>query len=613
MEQTDAGTFTGNRFVAKRPGNVTLVAKAGGITKTLNVHVITGQEVAELSVSPAKIYIAPGQTIQLEVYVKTKKGQTIKATPLSVKVTSDSPDVSVDDRLRLTAGERSGKANITVSYDGVAKTVPVNIGVMEQPWLTFDNLTGPYHKGYPESLNNNGSFTTVGVGSEPVFRTRKAARLNYNFAGAPRDDVRISYGRLGSSAVTMPGQPIGIGLWVYGDGSGHWLRAEVIDANGKLHYVDLAEKVDWTGWKQVKGYFTGSVSYPVQLRSIYLVNKPEGTESRPERGTLYFDEVSLLLPFDSAKQVNGSDISPAAPGKLSLGSELDMSYSFQASAAFLAKARIDVQSVAGRQMPGYVPADYSFTVKPVSLQPGKADQFAQTGATIKLIPKNWIKGKGIGLLYVNEATQTLDTLVGQMDPQGNWVYKINAYGTYIPYYLDIPANLPFKDIVNHPAREEIVAMAAKGYVKGLSADVFGPEVSLTRAQYVTLLARVFHWELPKQPRLPFKDAIPEYARGAVQAAVSKGIVKGYEDGTFRPNQAVTRAEAAVILDRVLKQKPAAGSSLADQQTWPSWAAESIKNVVGLGLIDPIGNKYEPNQPTTRAVFVVALYRMLEKP
>ncbi|MBO8165317.1 MAG: phosphodiester glycosidase family protein [Brevibacillus sp.] len=611
VPSTDAGTFEGSRFTAKKSGSVQLRATAGGITKTKDIYVITGKDVAELLVTPSVINVAVGQTIPLEVKVKTKRGQLITASPQSVKAVVNSPLAAVDDRLQLTAGSSPGHATLTVSYDGVSTSVRINIGEQEKPWLTFDNLSEPYHSGYPASLNNAGSFTMVSGEGEPVFRTRKAARLSYNFAGAPADDVRIAYGRLGPEAVTIPGEPFGMGLWVYGDGSNHWLRAEVIDGKGDLHYVNLAEKVDWTGWKQVRGYFPPGVPYPLKLRSIYLVNKPEETITRPERGTVYFDEVSLLYPYDAKQQVTGRDVAPSAPGQLALGQELDLGYSFQNTASFLEKARIDVQSVVKQQMPGYVPADYSFTISPVTYKQGQTDQLSTRPVTVTLTPKEWLKRKGVGLLYVNGQTNTLDPLIGEMTPEGKWVYRLNAYGTYIPYYLDIPADLPFMDIVHHPARAEITAMYNKGYVKGLTADAFGPEAALTRAQFVTLLARVYGWKLPEKPNPGFKDAIPAYAQGAVQAAVAKGLVMGYPDKTFRPDQPVTRAEAAVILDRLLGQKPSQTPALADSQHWPQWASASIRNVVGLGLMDPLHDRFEPGKPTTRAVCVVALYRTLE--
>ncbi|CAJ1000919.1 phosphodiester glycosidase family protein [Brevibacillus aydinogluensis] len=606
-EAGDAGTFNGQYFTPTRSGQVSVTARVGSVASSSAVHVISGSEVQQIVVSPNPITIAPGQTLTLDVKIKTKKGQLIQATPLSVQTSVNSAAATVNDKLQLVAGQEPGSGTLTVTYDGVTTSVPFVVGQFEQPWLTFDNQTGMHHAAVPASINNSGSFTAV---SDPVFRTRKAAKLLYNFSGAPATDLRIAYGRVASQPVTIPGKPIGLGLWVYGDNSKHWLRAEVIDANGKTVYVDLAQSIDWSGWKQVKGYFPANAAYPLKLKSIYVVDRPDDG-NRHDQGTLYFDEVSLLLPSTAGNQPTGRDIVPETPGTLSLGAELDLGYSFVRTASFLQSASIKVNSIVQQQLPGYVPADYSFTIKPGALKEGQEDQISTSPVTLTLTPKQWLPGKGVGLLYVNEANKTFDQIPGAVNAKGQWVYEVNAYGTYIPYYMD-GGGVAFTDIANHPAKAEITYMAQRGLVKGLTETTFGPEVPLTRAQYVTLLARTFEWELPSSPKLGFKDKIPAYAQGAVQVAVSKGLVKGYPDNTFRPDQPVTRAEAAVILDRVLKQKGTTSKAITDKQAWPAWAASSITNIVGLGLIDPIGSRYEPNKATTRAVCVVALYRILQK-
>mgnify|MGYP001088029876 CR=1 FL=1 len=601
-----AGKLEGQTFTATRSGTVTITGRAGNAVQSKQIHVLSGADVEQILVTPNPITVAPGQTLDLDVKLKTRKGTTVQAYPASITASVNSPIVQVNDQLQLVAGDRTGSGTLTISYDGVTANVPFSVGQFEQPWLTFDNLSGTYHAAIPSAINSSGSFVTV---TDPVFRTRKAGKLVYNFSGAPSSDKRIAYAVLGSKPVTIPGKPLGLDLWVYGDGSGHWLRAEVIDANGKPVYVDLAKQIDWTGWKQVKGYFPGNVAYPLQLKSIYVVDLPDDSITH-DQGTLYFDEFSLLLPNQEGP--HNALVLPDLPGSMSLGSELDLKFSFARTAPFLLNASIEVESIVDRQLPGYVPADYCFVIKPGELKPGAEDQIATSPIQLKLVPKNWIAGKGVGLLYANEATGTLDVLPGVKNAEGEWVYEVNAYGTYIPYYLDQPGGeTSFTDIANHPAKEEIAYMANKGYVKGVTSTSFGPELPLTRAQFVALLARVFEWELPASPQLSFRDSIPEYARGAVQVAVAKGLVKGYADNTFRPYQPVTRAEAAVILDRLVA-KQANAAAVADRGSWPSWAAQSISNVVGLGLIDPVNGKYQPDKAMTRAACVVALYRILQQ-
>ncbi|RNB79342.1 hypothetical protein EDM59_26985 [Brevibacillus nitrificans] len=602
---SDVGTVDGTRFTPARSGQITLQGRLGNVTQNKEIHVVSGSEVQQIVVSPNPVTIAPGQTLTLDIKIKTKKGALVQATPLSVRTSIDSSIATVNDKLQLTAGDLPGNGKLTVTYDGVSTTIPFAIGQFEQPWLTFDNQVGMYHAANPASISSAGSFGAV---TDPVFRTKKAAKLVYNFSGAPASSMRIAYGVLGANPVTIPGKPLGLGLWVNGDNSRHWLRAEVIDANGKTVYVDLAKEIDWSGWKQVKGYFPSNAAYPLKLKSIYVVDQANDGITH-DQGTLYFDEASLLLPNQTG-QPSDSVIVPELPGSMSLGAELDLQHSFVSTASFLETAKIDVEPIVSQPLPGYVPADYSFTIQPGELKAGEEDRISTSPIQLTLVPKNWIAGKGVGLLYVNETNNTLDPLLGTRNAQGQWVYEVNSYGKYVPYYLD-NVGPAFTDIANHPAKNEITYMADQGYVKGLTDTKFGPEASLTRAQFVALLARTFDWQLPSTPKLSFKDKVPSYAQGAVQVAVSKGLVKGYGDNTFRPDQPVTRAEAAVILDRLVNKKGAT-KTVGDKGTWPTWAASSINNMVGLGLMDPVSNKFQPNKATTRAVCVVALYRILQQ-
>ncbi|USG65421.1 S-layer homology domain-containing protein [Brevibacillus ruminantium] len=608
VNRSDTGSFTGNKLTPTRSGQLAFTARSGSVAQQKEVHVISGSEVQQIVVSPSPISIAPGQTLPLDVKIKTTKGQFVQATPLSVEASVSSPIATVNDKLQLVAGDETGSGTLTVVYDGVATSVPFVVGQLEEPWITFDNQVGMHYAATPDSLSAKGSFTAV---SDQVFRTKKAAKLVYDFTGAPQGQLRFAYGRIAAQPQQIPGKPTGMGLWVNGDNSRHWLRAEVIDANGKPVYVDLAQEIDWTGWKQVKGYFPANAAYPLQLKGIYIVDRVEDGHQQ-DKGTLYFDEISLIMPGTAGTAPKGADVAVEVPGNISLGAELDLYYSLERTASFLDSASIKVNSIVPQPLPGYVPADYSFTIKPKDYKEGQDDRISTSPMTLTLVPKKWVAGKGVGLLFVNEVHHTFDQLIGTMNAQGQWVYEVNDYGTYIPYYLDGAGGAAFTDITNHPAKKEIAYMADKGYVKGLTETTFGPEVSLTRAQYVTLLSRVFNWELPATPKLNFKDKVPDYAQGAVQVAISKGLVKGYPDNTFRPDQPVTRAEAAVILDRVMNKKATTNKAISDKKTWPTWASQSITNVVGLGLMDPVNSKFEPNKPTTRAVSVVSLYRIVTK-
>lgn len=117
---------------------------------------------------------------------------------------------------------------------------------------------------------------------------------------------------------------------------------------------------------------------------------------------------------------------------------------------------------------------------------------------------------------------------------------------------------PFTDSEGHWAETYIAWAKDKGIVEGVSATEFDPEAPITREQMATIFGRYAlkqGIELPKDaaPAESFPDAdkISEYAREFVELMRIAGILNGYEDGTFRPQNTATRAEAAKLFSLFL--------------------------------------------------------------
>lgn len=90
------------------------------------------------------------------------------------------------------------------------------------------------------------------------------------------------------------------------------------------------------------------------------------------------------------------------------------------------------------------------------------------------------------------------------------------------------------------------------YIAGYPDGTFGPSREVTRAEAVRMFVKLVNngAELPKNPTTKFKDANNKWYSDEINYAVSKGFIKGYSDGTFKPNQKLTRAEAVTILNSV---------------------------------------------------------------
>ncbi|MGB3765703.1 MAG: S-layer homology domain-containing protein [Phormidesmis sp.] len=106
----------------------------------------------------------------------------------------------------------------------------------------------------------------------------------------------------------------------------------------------------------------------------------------------------------------------------------------------------------------------------------------------------------------------------------------------------------FSDIGNHWASGCIVALARRKLINGYPNGTFRPLATVARAEFAALMQRVFPNLLTKQPVAQFTDVKAQYwASGAIAWASERGLFSGYDDGTFRPGQTLSRAQAILVL------------------------------------------------------------------
>jgi hypothetical protein len=185
------------------------------------------------------------------------------------------------------------------------------------------------------------------------------------------------------------------------------------------------------------------------------------------------------------------------------------------------------------------------------------------------------------------------------------------------YFFVIDRRVSFVDLQNHWAKSDIELLAAKFIIQGRSEMNFDPNGMLTRAETAALLVRAIGIPL-NNTEFSFSDVDGKWYEADVIAAEQAGLIKGYSDGTFRPNNRVTREELAVMLTRAIAyanpslQTANRELALADVESISSWAEDSIYQALSLGIIkgDQQGN-FKPQAEATRAEMVTLLSRMLK--
>lgn len=133
---------------------------------------------------------------------------------------------------------------------------------------------------------------------------------------------------------------------------------------------------------------------------------------------------------------------------------------------------------------------------------------------------------------------------------------------------NLTANSVFTDVaLGKWYNKSISTMAKIGIVKGRTADTFVPNAPITRAEFAAICSRFDRSNV--EIKSDFNDISGHWAENEIRRAASLGWIQGYTDGSFKPDQNITRAEAASMINRMLHRLPETVDDLLDGMIqWP---------------------------------------------
>ena len=133
---------------------------------------------------------------------------------------------------------------------------------------------------------------------------------------------------------------------------------------------------------------------------------------------------------------------------------------------------------------------------------------------------------------------------------------------------NLTANSVFTDVAfGKWYNKSISTMAKIGIVKGRTANAFAPNAPITRAEFAAICSRFDRSNV--EIKSDFNDISGHWAEKEIRRAASLGWIKGYADGSFKPDQNITRAEAASMINRMLHRLPETVDDLLDGMIqWP---------------------------------------------
>ena len=567
--EADGGTLEGNVLTTpKQGGDVTVTASSGSKRGETTVHVIETPDSITVRNSSGTIIssltVAPGTSAAL-VASAVYNHMALKADQEAFTWTV-SGNIGTISESGLFTASAPGTGTITISAGGKTATVDVTVSRLALKTVEdFESANTILSDGYSDGLTLGRTSS-----SEIVKLGRNSGKLDYTLTDSQGYTAAwhlYQENTLVASPYTC------LTMWVYGDGSGNQLNFLYTD--GTTGYLTMpVTTLDFTGWKQVT-VETGSgfVLQGLQVSAGEPLTYDDGLGNiiteypiAARTGTLYLDQI--VASFGSTVDAAVPTVTLQAEGDTLTGTIYD------GVDGVLAKSAVSVT------WDGY-PQEFTYNTSTGAFSTSLISDGRPHRVTITAKDASGNIGRAS-----YDVPQSEDWTPSFTDTQDYWaaVYVDYLYtsgittgyedGTFRPNqnitraqfsvmlyrYLGLEESkyedvvLPFADLASIPeyALPAIRALYTEGIINGTSGKdgrlYFTPGNPRTRAQAATMIGRTQEKGYAAA-ELTFSDAasIPAYAASYIQAMAAQGIISGYTDGTFKPNNNITRGQMAKIL------------------------------------------------------------------
>ena len=553
------GELDGNVLTTpSRGGDITVTAESGSKHGETTVHAIKTPDSVSIRNSSGTVLkeltVSPGSTTALTA-AAVYSHLPLKADPEAFTWTVEGNIGTIDQQGRFTAAT-PGTGTITASAGGQSATVNVTVSKMALKTVEdFESGNTIFN-----ALGYGANFERVN-GSEYVRLGRGAGKMSYtlnlyNDTGTGY----VSEMRFKNPVSVSPYSLLN--FWVYGDNSGNTLSLLYSDGTKSGLKAQVAT-LDFSGWKQVSVNLN-SVQELEGLAVDCEVDISLNTDGR--YGAIYLDQMVLsyngvvdnavpTVTMTPSGTFLTATISDAVDGVLPKsavsvtwdGREQDFTYNTATgvlSTPVISDGRPHRVTITAKDASGNIGrASYDVPVAE-DYQPAFTDTVGYWGA-------NYVE-----FLYTSGVTTGYAD--GTFRPDQNSTRAQFSVMLYRCLGLDesryAGVELPFADLdkIADYAVPAIKALYSEGVINGSKGKdgqiYFNPNAPLTRAQASAMIGRTQEKGYATV-ELTFTDAgkIPAYATFYIQTMAAQGILGGYADGSFKPNNNITRGQMAKIL------------------------------------------------------------------
>lgn len=272
---------------------------------------------------------------------------------------------------------------------------------------------------------------------------------------------------------------------------------------------------------------------------------------------------------------------------------------------------------------GFVMADPAIEFNVTVTAKGKTEEISDFGSTYvsrSIILNQSVNGLTASVVVYDPESGKMSFVPATFSVVNGKTYvTIQRNGNSI--YTVVQSDKTFDDIQDHWARQDIEQLASKALIKGMTEKAFAPDQFITRAQFAAILAQGLGLS-EAQMAVSFSDVKgSDWYAGYVGAAVKAGLVKGFSDGTFRPNEKITREQMAVMIANAVLfagKEPGDKASqeqilarFKDQADLSQWSKASVSDVIEAGIMNGVkSDEFRPSEFASRAQAAVIVKRLL---
>lgn len=305
------------RFSSTAAGSGSVVAEVNGITGRAEVRTVDA--LATLAVGPDPAIVEPGSTQAFTLAGTDASGAPVLVEPSQASWSVEGAIGTIDADGVLTASTETASGAVVATAGSATGRARVDIGRPPAVLEDFEDISDM------RALAARGTATlTSAMRPDPVRFGTRSARLGWDFTTGPAG-TSAAYAAH-SPTLSIDARPRAIGVWVYGDGSRHWVRGNYRDGNNAQKVINLtpppspapvsaddcrqrAGGIDWIGWKYLEAPIPADAVLPLRWERVYVV---ETSDLCDDVSAIYLDDLRAVYS-DTGEDLVGPSVSDLLP------------------------------------------------------------------------------------------------------------------------------------------------------------------------------------------------------------------------------------------------------------------------------------------------------------